>query len=285
MKEFIKKIPIIKDIAHWLKFLYQACVQTVFLVIYKIEMGLLACGLKKDEPCFQKLKEFKDKYKGERCFIICTGPSLRFEDLETLHKNNEYTFSMNSIIKSLDKTNFRPTFYCVQDKEVYSQMEEYIYNSNIENIFLGISNIKFKRTLINYKKHVEDPRVVTYRLNTAYRWLAINYPESKGEFAFSNDCEMEIYDGGIVAFSIVQIAKYMGFEEIYFLGADCDYTGSVNHFDNIHQPKYDKNLGNYHLRTYEYLKAIIKDTDIKIYNATRGGKLETFTRVNFDDLF
>ena len=30
---------------------------------------------------FMPLKRYKDKYKGKRCFITCTGPSLTIEDL------------------------------------------------------------------------------------------------------------------------------------------------------------------------------------------------------------
>ena len=44
---------------------------------------------------FQWLKEYKNKYKGERCFIICNGPSLTQEDYIKL--KDEYTIGMNMI--------------------------------------------------------------------------------------------------------------------------------------------------------------------------------------------
>ena len=36
---------------------------------------------------------------------------------------------------------------------------------------------------------------------------------------------------------------------------------------------------------YKEAKRISEEKGIKIYNATRGGMLEVFERVNFDDLF
>ena len=37
-----------------------------------------------DDRQFSRLKEFENKYNGERCFIIATGPSLTIDDLEKL---------------------------------------------------------------------------------------------------------------------------------------------------------------------------------------------------------
>ena len=39
------------------------------------------------------------------------------------------------------------------------------------------------------------------------------------------------------------------------------------------------------ITAYEVAKDYAKENDIKIYNATRGGKLEVFERVDFDLLF
>mgnify|MGYP003295767544 CR=1 FL=1 len=59
------------------------------------------------------LKSLKDKFDGQRCFLIGNGPSLSAEDLEKVR--GEYSFSCNKIYKAFDKTNFRPCFYIVDD--------------------------------------------------------------------------------------------------------------------------------------------------------------------------
>jgi len=58
----------------------------------------------------KRIQEFKGKYKGQRCFVVATGPSLTVEDLNTLHKNNEVVFSMNTIVKAFEKTEFGNLF-------------------------------------------------------------------------------------------------------------------------------------------------------------------------------
>lgn len=44
------------------------------------EILYLCCHKKQ----FSYLKEFKNKYKGKRCFMVGTGPSLTHEDMELI---------------------------------------------------------------------------------------------------------------------------------------------------------------------------------------------------------
>ena len=71
---------------------------------------------------YEKLKSLKDQHKGERCFIVATGPSLRIEDLNLLR--NEFTFSMNSIFLLFDETDWRPTYYGIQFPDLYQKSKE-----------------------------------------------------------------------------------------------------------------------------------------------------------------
>ena len=45
---------------------------------------------------------FGFSHKGERCFLIGNGPSLRISDLEALQENGEITFGCNLVIKIPD---------------------------------------------------------------------------------------------------------------------------------------------------------------------------------------
>ena len=85
----------------------------------------------------------------------------------------------------------------------------------------------------------------------------------------------------------------MGFEKIYLLGTDFTQKGNVgekgNHiYDDIFTEK-RKIVGNSFydiaLNALEIAKEYADAHGIKIYNATRGGKLEVFERVDFDSLF
>ena len=75
---------------------------------------------------FDKIKNFQNKYKGKRCFIVATGPSLTLEDLNKLNDYKEYTFGMNSLVGFFDKTEWRPNFYVLQDCDVYKKNKEQI---------------------------------------------------------------------------------------------------------------------------------------------------------------
>ena len=61
----------------------------------------------------QKLRSFKNKHLGERCFIIGNGPSLNKIDLNKF--SNDVTFGSNAIFLKTEEMGFKPTYYMVED--------------------------------------------------------------------------------------------------------------------------------------------------------------------------
>ena len=55
---------------------------------------------------YEYIKSMKNTHVGERCFVVATGPSLTFEDLNAL--KDEFCFGMNSCVLALDKTEWTP---------------------------------------------------------------------------------------------------------------------------------------------------------------------------------
>lgn len=55
----------------------------------------------------------RNRYLGQRCFVLGNGPSLTVSDLELL--KDEVTFAANKIYLCFGETNWRPTFYSVED--------------------------------------------------------------------------------------------------------------------------------------------------------------------------
>ena len=78
----------------------------------------------------------------------------------------------------------------------------------------------------------------------------------------------------------------MGFKEIYLLGCDCSYPkGSKSHV--VESGFVDKNAVSNPIRMrvgYKCAKDYADSHGIKIYNATRGGELETFERIDLDEV-
>ena len=62
----------------------------------------------------EQLKTLKDSRKGQRCFIIGNGPSLRETDLSKL--KNEFTLGMNRIYLMFPDLGFKTSYYlCMND--------------------------------------------------------------------------------------------------------------------------------------------------------------------------
>lgn len=226
-----------------------------------------------DDRQFSRLKEFENKYNGERCFIIATGPSLTIDDLEKL--KDEYTFGVNSIIKLFDKTDFRPDFYGIQDKFVYGAMQDVIKNTKFKTAFCADV----------IKKYYDVPNdFILFPYNSDYHYFDVKFGEYNAQF--SDNAYEIVYDGYSITYSLIEIAIYMGFKEIYLLGCDCSYPkGSKSHVVEI--GFVDKNAVSNPIRMrvgYKCAKDYADSHGIKIYNATRGGELETFERVDLDEV-
>lgn len=237
--------------------------------VVNIKRDLRKCGIGGKK--YKKLLDYKDKHKGERCFIIATGPSLTMEDIESL--KDEKTISMNSICKLYDESDWRPTYYAIQDSYVFNNMQDIIRAHKEVPVFIS-DNVfrKFKRE----KEWIEFPTDTKYH----------SYILKKRLFAeFSDDAYDIVYDGYSITYSCIELAVYMGFKEIYLLGADCTYMGEKEHFvDNGVEDRSRKYATPKLIVGYKEVKRYADAHGIKVYNATRGGVLEVFPRVKLEDV-
>lgn len=226
------------------------------------------------------LQKYQGMYEGKRCFIIGTGPSLTTDDLEVLDAYGEITIASNKIFKIFEKTKWRPDIYCAIDDLVLKEYGEYIITLPIETILLA--NFESKNGGIGNKS--DSTNIDIFRL--------IYKPYEGKEYpAFSSVPDRYVVEGFSVTYAIMQWAAYMGFKELYLLGIDFDYGNAemgYKHFisnydgenEKVRAPRLDKCL-----KAYEKAEMYSRENGFRIYNATRGGKLEVFERVDFDSLF
>lgn len=254
----------IVNILIYLTFQRRALLQALSILPRKLGVG--------DER-YLRLRSFKHKYKSKRIFITCTGPSLTIPDLELL--NGEYVFGMNSIALIHDKTDWKPDFYAIQDGNVYAKIEDKLLTLNNGIVFIPWGLRKEFKTLDHW---------VNFHISYWYHMFGLE--RTNKYFAkFSGDCYSTVYDGYSIVYSIIQLAIYMGFDEIYLIGADCSYLGKHQHFieTGLDDPTVftaTKRL----LASYSEAKKYAEKHGIKIYNATRGGCLEMFPRVILEDV-
>lgn len=240
----------------------------------------------------KRLKILKNSFKGKRIFIIGNGPSLNRTPLEKL--NNDYTFAVNRIYLLFSKIKWKPTFYTTHDWRFIPDNVDEI-NALKDMIFFFPENF----------------RSVLRSGNDVYWYWTKNSIHSNEEF--SHDITNGVMLGGTVIFITIQIARYLGFDPIYLIGVDADYTipktvkqeGKVlddgnknflestqdddpNHFD----PKYFGKGKKWHhpyvpnmIKGFEICRQAVTSHGGQIFNATVGGKLEVFERVDFNKLF
>ena len=225
-----------------------------------------------------RLCQYKGLHRGERCFIIGNGPSLRMEDLDVLAKHREICFGLNLIHMAYHKTGWRPDYLCVSDTLTIKKNMEKIIKNNYCPLFVADSFLRFRED-----KRLEE-RVLPFRKL---------YPNKKNHFecGFSVDITEGISNANSVAYYALQIAAYMGVEEIYLFGMD--NSDWALHFDeeylaesDIFRKNFDE-IAESRMVSQAFRKAeeVSERYGFKIYNATRGGCLEAHERVDFDTLF
>lgn len=225
---------------------------------------------------FKRLRKLKDKFKGERCFIALTGPSMTVEDLELLKE--EHVFCVNAIVKVLDQISYKPEFYVIQDGHAYEALRKEIVRSDFQYAFIG--NWKMKKEFFTDKDWISYPIHV---LDYFFSWPEGNYETNR----FSDDAFKRVFGGVNVAYGALQLAVYLGFKKVYLLGADCTEEGRVKNFADVRTDKEiieeNENCNKY-IESYMTAYQWEKEKDVQIFNATRGGKLEVFPRVNLEDV-
>lgn len=234
----------------------------------------------------EKIAQMKGTHKGERCFVVATGPSLRTEDLEKLYENKEFCISMNSIFKSFPQYNWRPDIWlCVDAMGPTVYGIDNILEMDVKDIFVSDGSLDTDYSLLEKRCHI---------------YHSIMGREALTEGGVTKDFSTKVMNGSTVTNVCIQLAIYLGFEKIYLLGVDNSYVlGQQQHFKeaagqssieiksepvNIWKEMADCELA-LNERIYFNSKQYAEKNGIKIYNATRGGKLEVFERINFDSLF
>lgn len=239
---------------------------------------------KQPEKYLKKLELLKGKFENRRAFVLGNGPSLQIKDLEKIDK--EISFGCNTLIQVLGKTSWRPTCFFAEDttfiaKYLNTKDEVEWMTQNCKILFTSIINNIYD----NYRDEFN---------NIFFFYTKRDLENIK----FEDDITRGIYAGGTSLYSILQIAVYLGIREIYLLGVDFSFKREVykdgkvvvnEHVQNHMSEMNQVNEGTYYmdliLRGWLTAKEYAEQYGIKIYNATRGGKLEVFERVDFDTLF
>jgi hypothetical protein len=226
--------------------------------------------------CIARLAALKDSRKGERCFIIGNGPSLKQTDLSRL--KGEYSIGMNRFYLMFPELGFKTTYFVSINDLVVEQCAADLQTMETP-------------TFISWRgRQWVHPRENLYYLFTTYTG-----PK------FAKDIRGRLWEGATVTYASMQIAYFLGFQQIILIGVDHSFATKGKPNTTVVSEGNDPNhfAGNYFgkgfrwqlpdLDTSElgYIRAreVYKESGREIIDATIGGKLLVFPKVNYESLF
>jgi hypothetical protein len=224
----------------------------------------------------QRLAELQDKPRGKRCFLIGNGPSLKQTDMSKL--KGEFTLGTNRIYLAFPKHEFDLSYYLSVNDLVVEQCAE------------DIQCLPMPRFISWRGRKWIKPQENLFFIHTTYT----------GE-KFAKDIRGRVWEGGTVTYTALQVAFYLGFSQVILVGVDHNYVtpgkpnetvtsqgDDPNHFD----PGYFGKGFRWQLpdlvqweEAYRLARRTYEADGRSVIDATIGGKLRVFDKVDYNSLF
>lgn len=220
-----------------------------------------------------RIRSFKDKHKGETCYVIGNGPSLKDMDLSKL--KHKHTIGMNKIFLLFDKIGFSTEYLVSANPFVVDQAAEEFAGLDIPKFIAmwGRSYMEMDRNTM-FIREQNQPAFSTELLNGAKIHSTVTY----------------------MAF---QLAYYLGFSKVILIGVDHNFESKgeahkevqlkgndPNHFD----PDYFGHGVTWQLPDlagsedgYKIAKQAFEADGREIVDATVGGKLTVFQKISWEE--
>lgn len=229
---------------------------------------------RKESIC--RLAGLKDIHRGQRCFIIGNGPSLRQTDLTKLR--GEYTFGLNRIYLLFPDLGFTTTYFLSMNDLVIEQCAEEI-------------------------RALPIPKFLTWRSHRFLQptkdmhFLYTTYTGPK----FARNVTGRLWEGATVTYVALQLAYHMGFSQAILIGVDHNFVtkGDANKTvtsqgddPNHFAPNYFGKGFKWQLpdletseRAYRMAKAAYEADGRQVLDVTIGGQLTVFPKADYLSLF
>lgn len=193
------------------------------------------------------ISKFKNLHQGKRLFVLASGPSLSSFDLSKLDRR--ITMGLNRSFMVYPYT----YYHCVLDQRLFDMYPE---------------ELKKTRQLFTLEG----------------RPFGIRLANLAAE-GFSWDLTQGIHTGYTIAYFALQLAVYMGFAEVYYLGLDLKHAQGKTHFfgrdevsanhENTEFPKMK--------RMMDFGAVLLKSHAIEVYNCSTNTDLKCFPYKSFDE--
>lgn len=223
-----------------------------------------------------RLARLKDSQHGKRAFILGNGPSLAKTDVSKL--KNEFTFGMNRVYLAFPEWGFETNYFvCVNDLVIEQTAKE-------------ISALRMPKFLSWRSRRHIVPDDHTMFLHTTYE-----------RPTFATNARGRLWEGATVTYVALQLAYYLGFETVVLIGVDHNFTSKGTPNTTVVSQGEDKdhfNAGYFGAgfrwqlpdleqseRAYTLAREAYAADGRQVLDATIGGKLTVFPKVDYNSLF
>ena len=240
--------------------------------------------------------QLKGSHPGKRAFVIGNGPSLRDVQLDKLA--GEVTIGANSLYKHPLASAADLKYLCIGDAsfmtdEAKSVDWHRVVEEETPNATL-LLHPDARKLIERYDLY--HGRDVHY----FHRGVTVGFPDLV-EFDLQKPLNVGYTTGTMLS---IPLAIYLGCTEIYLIGFDANwldnFAGSYHFYETHEQfPEFDSSAADHRWPRYEdHLVSALRDFEahrliagrakqlgVSIYNATAGGQLDMYPRVDFESLF
>jgi hypothetical protein len=208
-----------------------------------------------------------------RAFVVGNGQSLKHTPLDLLRR--EVSFACNNIHLIYPLTSWRPTHYVRAEQADGLEPEHWLESMRV-HLEAGCE-IYCNDYFLRPRFGLRDNGKVHYLKACAHYARHFNSPDIPHLWHLPRLCTF----GSSVNVAI-QIAYQLGYSPIYLVG--CDMDRSMNHFTDEYRHGREQENRYANLDTLAAHMVAARSFD-KIYNATVGGELDVYERVNLESLF
>lgn len=205
------------------------------------------------------IKVPQNKYKNKRCFIIASGPSVKEMDLSAL--KDEITICVNESYKALS---FDPTYVCIGDRVLYPLIKD---------------KLATMKSRIICSTGLNGEVGTDFKGDNLDAIVPLNKNKNVKEDGFIWNMKQVYKAWNVIPEIALPFVCWCGFSECYLIGCDCTNDGYF-YTDSARGSKHQKVINE---AMFAYSNISKMELPTKIYNATVGGRLECFPRVDYAD--
>lgn len=246
------------------------------------------------DPRLRRNAELRGRHAGERCFLLATGPSIKEQNLKPLQK--ERSIGLSFFFRHPDYELIQPDYHCIAP--FHEPISEEGWAEMLRELEAAAPETRMLFGMTDYERNLAEAR---------FRNHATYFVDSTGSWEETERCGLDLCKPTPPLQSVTVMALFaalhMGFQEIYLVGFDHDWILHLNESSHF----YDKSENALYRAGYdeffpdgvdEYFRGYVQLWDAyrrldriagrrgaRIFNATRGGLLDVFPRVELESLF